>query len=335
MHQAERGRVEEGPRPDRVRMQRLERSCPPRVDESEVERLESREVELERELAELREKNAQLERFAAMAAHELLKPLIMTEAYATMIAERGGHGLDLDTRQDIDTLVRVSSRMRLLVETLLMEARARRRADGAPGRRPRRDPQRLRRDARRRHPGARRPRRHRRDAGRRGQPRDARRRVRQPALQRPAVRAADRRRDPRLRRPHRRRLDVLGREPRPGDPRARPRADLRAVGARGRRAPRPRRRPRAGARAPGGRAPRRPRRRHVAGPDRQPLLLHAAGELSSAVPTASGARSATASRASARRACAGCSSCASGPSRSRARARSRSGRSCGPRRAGR
>ena len=123
MHQAERGRVEDGPRPDRVRMQRLERSCPPRVDESEVERLESREVELERELAELRDKNAQLERFAAMAAHELLKPLIMTEAYATMIAERGGHGLDLDTRQDIDTLVRVSSRMRLLVETLLMEAR--------------------------------------------------------------------------------------------------------------------------------------------------------------------------------------------------------------------
>ena len=92
MHQAERGRVEDGPRPDRVRMQRLERSCPPRVDESEVERLESREVELERELAELRDKNAQLERFAAMAAHELLKPLIMTEAYATMMPSAAATG---------------------------------------------------------------------------------------------------------------------------------------------------------------------------------------------------------------------------------------------------
>jgi light-regulated signal transduction histidine kinase (bacteriophytochrome) len=96
-----------------------------RVDELEQELLESRArtEALERELEEARDSNEQLERFAAMAAHELLKPLIMTEAFATMIAERGGHGLDLDTRQDIDTLVRVSSRMRLLVETLLMEAR--------------------------------------------------------------------------------------------------------------------------------------------------------------------------------------------------------------------
>jgi signal transduction histidine kinase len=91
--------------------------------EQELEREREHNARLEDELAELHEKNGQLERFAAMAAHELLKPLIMTEAFATMIAERGGHGLDLDTRQDIDTLVRVSSRMRLLVETLLMEAR--------------------------------------------------------------------------------------------------------------------------------------------------------------------------------------------------------------------
>ena len=58
-----------------------------------------------------------------MAAHEVLKPLVMTEAFATMIAERGGHGLDLDTRRDVDTLIRISSRMRLLVEAMLMDAR--------------------------------------------------------------------------------------------------------------------------------------------------------------------------------------------------------------------
>jgi signal transduction histidine kinase len=58
-----------------------------------------------------------------MAAHEVLKPLVMTEAFATMIAERGGHGLDLDTRRDVDTLIRISSRMRVLVEAMLMDAR--------------------------------------------------------------------------------------------------------------------------------------------------------------------------------------------------------------------
>ena len=101
MHQAERGRVEDGPRPDLASARRLERSQPRgvRVVEDEADRLASRVEELERELAETREKNEQLERFAAMAAHELLKPLIMTEAFATMIAERGGHGLDLDTRR--------------------------------------------------------------------------------------------------------------------------------------------------------------------------------------------------------------------------------------------
>jgi signal transduction histidine kinase len=86
-------------------------------------RLADRVEQLERELEESRAQSAQLERFAAMAAHEVLKPLVMTEAFATMIAERGGHGLDLDTRRDVDTLIRISSRMRLLVEAMLMNAR--------------------------------------------------------------------------------------------------------------------------------------------------------------------------------------------------------------------
>ena len=86
-------------------------------------RLSGRVEELERELEESRAQAAKLERFAAMAAHEVLKPLVMTEAFATMIAERGGHGLDLDTRRDVDTLIRISSRMRVLVEAMLMDAR--------------------------------------------------------------------------------------------------------------------------------------------------------------------------------------------------------------------
>ena len=86
-------------------------------------RLAGRVEELERELEESRAQTARLERFSAMAAHEVLKPLVMTEAFATMIAERGGHGLDLDTRRDVDTLIRISSRMRVLVEAMLMDAR--------------------------------------------------------------------------------------------------------------------------------------------------------------------------------------------------------------------
>jgi signal transduction histidine kinase len=91
--------------------------------EGEVMRQAERIEELERELEEARAQSAKLERFAAMAAHEVLKPLVMTEAFATMIAERSGHGLDLETRRDVDTLIRISSRMRLLVEAMLMDAR--------------------------------------------------------------------------------------------------------------------------------------------------------------------------------------------------------------------
>ena len=57
--------------------------------EREVQRLSARVEELERE-------RAQLENITAMAAHELLEPLIMTEAYATTVSERAGYGLDLD-----------------------------------------------------------------------------------------------------------------------------------------------------------------------------------------------------------------------------------------------
>lgn len=85
--------------------------------------LTARVDQLERELEDSRAEVERLDRFASMAAHEVLKPLVMIEAFATMICERSGHGLDLDTRRDVDTMIRISSRMRLLVEALLMDAR--------------------------------------------------------------------------------------------------------------------------------------------------------------------------------------------------------------------
>ena len=101
-----------------------------RALEREIHRLSARVAELERERVELvRERVEQqreyreLEGVVAMAAHELLNPLIMTEAYATLIAERAGFGLDLESRRDLSTLASVSSRVRMTVEALLNDAR--------------------------------------------------------------------------------------------------------------------------------------------------------------------------------------------------------------------
>jgi signal transduction histidine kinase len=125
MDQAERRIYDDGRKePSRRRRPDFHAPAPSRPAlEGEVVRLAGRVDELERELEESRAQTARLERFSAMAAHEVLKPLVMTEAFATMIAERGGHGLDLDTRRDVDTLIRISSRMRVLVEAMLMDAR--------------------------------------------------------------------------------------------------------------------------------------------------------------------------------------------------------------------
>jgi light-regulated signal transduction histidine kinase (bacteriophytochrome) len=87
------------------------------------ETLERENMRLRARVDELERERSQLEDFAAMAAHELLKPLVMNEAYATLLSERMGHALDLDSRRDLDAMIRISSRFRVLVETLLMDAR--------------------------------------------------------------------------------------------------------------------------------------------------------------------------------------------------------------------
>ncbi len=78
--------------------------------------LAARVEELERERVEI-------ENFTAMAAHEMLKPLMLTETCASLISERTGHGLDLDSRQELDLMLRMSQRVRLLVGALLTDAR--------------------------------------------------------------------------------------------------------------------------------------------------------------------------------------------------------------------
>ena len=166
-----------------------------------------------------------------MAAHEMLKPLMLTETCAALVAERAGHGLDLASRQELDLMVRMSQRVRLLVE---------RPAD---------------RRARPRHPAAHASRstsaascsdcldvlrediRARRIAVQidplpvvSGHPRPADRRLRQPARQRGQVRPARRRRDPR--RP-RRTPARSGRSPSRARARRSPRAIASASSSRG------------------------------------------------------------------------------------------------------
>jgi light-regulated signal transduction histidine kinase (bacteriophytochrome) len=85
--------------------------------EREAERLSARVAQLERE-------NAALEAFAGVAAHELVEPLVITEAYATMISERLLEDEHAESRRDLATVARTVARTRLLLEALLHDARS-------------------------------------------------------------------------------------------------------------------------------------------------------------------------------------------------------------------
>src|SRR6185503_13489287 len=84
-----------------------------------------REVEeLSLRIEDLERRKEAVEGFAAVAAHELMEPLVMTEAYAALIGSRLDETEHADTRRDLDALGRGAARMRRLVETLLHDARS-------------------------------------------------------------------------------------------------------------------------------------------------------------------------------------------------------------------
>jgi signal transduction histidine kinase len=99
----------------RLRRSTHARSMP--MLERDVETLSARVEQLELE-------KAAVEAFAAIAAHELVEPLVMTEAYATMVSDRLDEDEHADSRRDLDALSRGAARMRLLIETLLNDARS-------------------------------------------------------------------------------------------------------------------------------------------------------------------------------------------------------------------
>jgi light-regulated signal transduction histidine kinase (bacteriophytochrome) len=83
----------------------------------EAERLSARVEELKRQ-------KAALEDFASAAAHELMEPLVITQAYASMVHDRLDDAEHAESRRDLAALSRTASRTRLLIEALLHDARA-------------------------------------------------------------------------------------------------------------------------------------------------------------------------------------------------------------------
>ena len=87
-------------------------------------RLEERIKALEDQNAVLEAEKAALEGYAALAAHELVTPLVIAESYASMVGERLEGPAHDRSRSDLAALGRSVSRARLLVESLLHDARA-------------------------------------------------------------------------------------------------------------------------------------------------------------------------------------------------------------------
>jgi light-regulated signal transduction histidine kinase (bacteriophytochrome) len=85
--------------------------------ERELESMAERIATLERE-------KGQLEAFTAVTAHELIEPLVTTEAYASIITERLQGSEHERTRADLKVLALSMSRLRQLAESVLKEARS-------------------------------------------------------------------------------------------------------------------------------------------------------------------------------------------------------------------
>jgi signal transduction histidine kinase len=90
----------------------------------EAERLKRRNAELEAQMLALAEANSALRSYVADAAHELVEPLVIVEGVAVeLMRELTGYA-----RSQLDTVAMVAARSRLLVESLLYDARLEQRA---------------------------------------------------------------------------------------------------------------------------------------------------------------------------------------------------------------
>jgi signal transduction histidine kinase len=84
----------------------------------------SRLVELERERVDIERERAAVEMYARVAAHELMAPLIAADTRARLLEEQLHDRVDGSTCGELGDLVRILARTRLLLETLLHDARS-------------------------------------------------------------------------------------------------------------------------------------------------------------------------------------------------------------------
>ena len=80
--------------------------------------------ELQRYAAELERTNRELDRFAAVASHDLQEPLRKISAFASLIKRRHQGTLDAETDRSLEFLVDAAGRMRRLIDDLLSYSRA-------------------------------------------------------------------------------------------------------------------------------------------------------------------------------------------------------------------
>ncbi|XGC82405.1 PAS domain S-box protein [Bdellovibrio bacteriovorus] len=90
----------------------------------EVANRASISIEKARLYKELEEKNQELDRFAAIAAHFLKSPLISITQFSELLAEDFAHKLGPEGQEYLDFIINAGNRMRLLIDRLLEFARA-------------------------------------------------------------------------------------------------------------------------------------------------------------------------------------------------------------------